>query len=250
MFLNPLILLALKNFRIERFEIVIFEGLNEYTMNIKGIIFDLDGTLINSVEDIADSLNYTLKRYGFESHSVENVMDWIGEGAIELIRKAIPADKIANLDVPRFLWEYREQYRQNYAVKSTIYEGIPSLLASLEKLNFSMNILSNKPDDLTSLVAGHFFSNSKFDNILGMRDGIPRKPDPAAVLEIAANIKLKPSELLYIGDSGTDIQTARNSQIKVVAVSWGFRPRAELVKLSPDFLIDVPGELLQLLSSL
>jgi phosphoglycolate phosphatase len=235
---------------IELHEIAIFDRLKEINMTIKGVIFDLDGTLLNSVEDIADSLNFTLKRYGYQEHTVNDVMDWIGEGAIELIRKAIPEDKLVSLDVPRFLWEYREQYRLNCAVKSRVYEGIPALLDSLEGNQISLNILSNKPHDLTILVAENFFSKWRFQNILGMRENIPRKPDPAAVLEISRNVNIPASELLYIGDSGTDIETAKNANIKVVAVSWGFRPKTELLGLNPDFLVDHPSDILQLIPTI
>jgi phosphoglycolate phosphatase len=218
-------------------------------MKIKGVIFDLDGTLLNSVDDIADSLNFTLNRYGFKEHSVEKVKDWIGEGAIELIRKAIPEEKIIHLDIQKFLWEYRERYMLNYAVKSSLYNGIPFLLDSLEASNIYLNILSNKPHELTVLVSRKFFNGWKFQNVLGMRDNIPRKPDPAAALEIAFNLGLQPSQLLYIGDSGTDIETARNAKIKIAAVSWGFRPRNELKNQHPDFLVDKPEELLKIIAS-
>ena len=218
-------------------------------MRIKGVIFDLDGTLLYSVEDIADSLNFTLKRHGFREHSVENIMDWIGEGAIELIRKAIPEEQISRLDTPRFLWEYREQYRLNFAVKSRMYDGIPEMLDALSEQKIILNILSNKPHDLTILVANHFFNKWKFENILGMRDGIPRKPNPYAVTEISEILQFKPDELLYIGDSGTDIETAKNAKMRIAAVSWGFRPRQELQDLLPDFLVDHPSDLLQIIGS-
>ena len=218
-------------------------------MSIKGIIFDLDGTLINSVDDIADSLNFTLKQYGFEEHSAEYVKDWIGEGAIELIRKAIPAQRLVHLDIQKFLWEYRERYRLNCNVKSKLYDGIPALLDVLTLRKISLNILSNKPQELTVEVFRHFLSDWKFLNILGMRDSVPRKPDPTGALEIIANLKLQPSEFLYIGDSGIDIETARNAKIKVVAVSWGFRPRIELENQDPDYIIDRPEELLSILGS-
>jgi phosphoglycolate phosphatase len=218
-------------------------------MSIKGIIFDLDGTLINSAEDIADSLNLTLKQYGFEQHSTDDVKDWIGEGAVELIRKAIPAHKLVHLDIQKFLWEYREHYRENCAVKSYLYDGIPSLLDSLVDRKIQINILSNKPHELTLLVCEHFFSAWKFEHIFGMREHIPRKPDPSAVIEIVGKLGLQKSELLYIGDSGTDIETAKNAKIKVIAVSWGFRPRSELENQHADYLVDKPSELLDIIDS-
>ncbi len=231
------------------YEIGTFDKLKATKMKIKAVIFDLDGTLLNSVEDIADALNFTLSRYGLSQHTIADVQDWIGEGAIELIRKAIPGNKIVNLDVPRFLWEYREQYRLNCAVKSRVYEGIPALLDSLKGNQISLNILSNKPHDLTILVAENFFSKWSFQNILGMRENIPRKPDPAGVLEIARNLKIHISELLYVGDSGTDIETAKNANIKVAAVTWGFRPGSELERFSPDFLVNQPMDIFQIISA-
>src|SRR5271157_3196969 len=137
-------------------------------MIVKGVIFDLDGTLLNSVDDIADSLNFTLKQHGLEEQSIEDVQDWIGEGAVELMRKAVPSNKMAQLDIQRFLWEYRERYRLNCAVKSRLYNGIPSMLDALVSRKIQLNILSNKPHELTILVSQHFFQGWKFQNILGM----------------------------------------------------------------------------------
>lgn len=218
-------------------------------MTFKAVIFDLDGTLLNSVEDIADSLNFTLKHHGLKEHSTEEVKDWIGEGAVELMRKAIPADKMKHLDIQRFLWEYRESYRINCTVKSRLYDGIPSMLDALVSRKIQLNILSNKPDELTILVSRHFFHRWKFQNILGMRDKVPRKPDPTAAIEIARNLGMHTSELLYIGDSGIDIETARNAKMKVVAVSWGFRMKTELELLKPDYIIDKPEELIEIIDS-
>ena len=216
-------------------------------MIFKGVIFDLDGTLLNSVEDIADSLNFTLQQYGLIEQSVIDVQDWIGEGAIELVKKAVPAYKLNTLDIQKFLWEYRERYEQNFAVRSYLYEDIPALLDELTFRNVHLNILSNKPHELTTLVADHFLVKWRFDNILGMRDGIPRKPDPAAAIEIVQNLGLNLSDILYIGDSSTDIETARNAGVPVLAIATGVSKREDLEEARPTQMLNQLTDLLTII---
>jgi phosphoglycolate phosphatase len=223
--------------------------MNPVHMKYRAAIFDLDGTLINSLEDIADSLNLVLKRYGLPQRSVDVVREWIGEGATELIRNAIPPGRLSGLNFIRFIEEYRNEYQNRCTLKTYLYEGIPSLLDDLVVAGIALNVLSNKPHRLTRQVCEYYLKPWHFRNILGQREEVPRKPDPSAALEIARKLQLDPSVIIYIGDSATDIHTAKNAGMISAAVTWGFRLREELVTGNSDFIINSPEELRKIILS-
>lgn len=217
-------------------------------MKVKGVIFDLDGTLINSLEDITDSLNRVLKRHSLPVHSIATIREWIGQGAQMLIKKALVMEKPDDDFIKLILGEYREEYMRNCTRRTYVYQGIPDLLSTLSAKGIQMNVLSNKPHELTREVCQHFFRDWNFRIILGQRDQVPRKPDPSAALEIAKNIGVKAENIMYIGDSGVDMETGRNAGMVTVAVTWGFRPKNELLQYKPDVCIDEPADLVLFLN--
>jgi phosphoglycolate phosphatase len=216
-------------------------------MKFKAVIFDLDGTLVDSLEDIADALNAVLRSEGLPLHPLEKIREWVGEGARKLVQLALPAYRHDDDFIDKFLLGYQAEYRLNCTRKTRIYEEVPALLDQLAMHRLPMNILSNKPQEFTSLLYEHYFSPWKFKQVVGQRQGIPKKPDPAAALEIADKLGLSPSSVLYIGDSETDIQTAKNAGMQAAAVCWGFRSQSELASHEPAYLVNRPDEIVSIL---
>ena len=217
-------------------------------MNYKAIIFDLDGTLLNSLTDIADSVNIVLEKYNLPVHSIEDYKIFIGNGIEKLVERALP-DNINKTDFEKFLAEIKSVYEKNQITKTKPYDGIIEMLKTLNDKDVSINILSNKPIDFTKMVVEHFLSEIKFDNVLGAREGIPKKPNPQAVFEIIDNLKLNKEEVLYVGDTGTDMQTAENADLTSVGVLWGFRSMEELVENNADYIIEEASKIIEIIEA-
>ncbi len=196
-------------------------------MKFAGVVFDLDGTLIDSLGDIADSMNLMLASHGYPLHSPEAYRTFVGDGILMLIKRALPAglseaEYLAQKD------EYAAIYRQNLQHKTKPYPGIPELLRRLEAAGLRLAVVSNKPHDATGHLVRSCFPEIRFAAVLGQRDGVPRKPDPAGPLEAAQAMGLEPARIAYVGDSGVDMHTARNAGMTPCGVLWGFRGADEL----------------------
>jgi phosphoglycolate phosphatase len=216
-------------------------------MNYKAVIFDLDGTLLDTIEDLAYSMNSVLSRSGFPIHEVNAYKYFIGNGLVNLVRRALP-EEILNEDiVSRLLFEMKTEYDNNWDKKSHLYEGIPELLKELSKRNIKISVLSNKADEFTKKIISKFFSDLKFEAVFGEREGVPRKPDPMAALEIAKLLNILPCNFLYLGDSGVDMITANAAGMYAVGALWGFRTEEELLESGAKALIKNPKEFLSLL---
>ena len=161
-------------------------------MKFKAIIFDLDGTLLNSLTDIADSVNLVLEKYNLPTHKIDDYKLMIGKGIETLVERALP-ENIKGTEFDKYLSEIKEVYEANQITKTKPYDGIVDMLKELNNKNVSLNILSNKPINFTLMVVKHFLADIKFDNILGAREGIPQKPDPHSVFEIIENINIDDS---------------------------------------------------------
>ena len=214
-------------------------------MAVKAIIFDLDGTLVDSLEDLADSTNYCLKALGMPVHKTEDYKMIIGTGTRELCRKALPAEHVELTD--KLLEMTLAHYAQNYMNKTKPYAGVVEALDELSWRGLHLGVLSNKPDDFVNLITRQMFGPTRFEMIVGQQDGVPTKPDPTGVLNMLKEMQVGPEEALYVGDSGSDMQTARAAGMCPVGVSWGFRSREELTAGGAKHIIDKPGELLELL---
>lgn len=214
-------------------------------MNYKAIIFDLDGTLLNSLVDIADSVNFVLKKYNLPVHSIEEYKLFIGSGIEKLVERALP-DNISDENFKKYLDEIKSVYEKNQISKTKPYDGILEMLKILNNKGVSLNILSNKPIDFTKMVVEHFLGDIKFDNVLGAREGVPKKPNPQAVSEIIDNLKLNKEEVLYVGDTGTDMQTAENAGLTSVGVLWGFRGLEELMENNADYIIEEASKIIEI----
>jgi phosphoglycolate phosphatase len=216
-------------------------------MSYKAVIFDLDGTLLNTLEDLGTSVNTVLSGKGLPTHKLDAYRFFIGEGAAVLIKRALPEDRRDESLIKECHDMFITTYRENFNKTVSIYEGIPELLDELTKRKLTLCILSNKPHELTIRSVNEKFSKWEFDMVLGQRDNIPRKPDPAGALEIADHMKISPSDFLYLGDSAIDMKTSVAAGMFPVGALWGFRGRDELLQNGAQKLIGSPLELLELL---
>jgi phosphoglycolate phosphatase len=209
-----------------------------------GILFDLDGTLLDTLQDLADSTNRCLARLGLPGHPVQDYRFYVGEGLGNLARRTLPAERQDPATIQALQELFSRDYGEHWADKTRPYEGIAGLLDELSSRGVPMAVLSNKPHAFAVDMVEHFLGSWKFAAVFGARDSHPRKPDPAAALEAGAAMGLAPSRVLYAGDSRTDMETARNAGMFAVGVLWGFRPRAELEEGGAQALVSRPEELL------
>jgi len=216
-------------------------------MKRQAVIFDLDGTLLDTLEDLADSGNHTLTRFGLPTHPVDAYRYFIGDGVGMLICRMLPESRYDEETIGQITATYREEYGRRWKEKTRPYDGIGELLGILKAARIKMAVLSNKPHELTKKCVGEFFSRWTFDVAMGQREGIARKPDPAGALLIAQQWGLAPSEIVYVGDTATDMETAVAAGMYPCGVLWGFRPAEELRSSGAKVLIARPLELLGVL---
>ncbi|MBI5602223.1 MAG: HAD family hydrolase [Deltaproteobacteria bacterium] len=216
-------------------------------MAIEGILFDLDGTLLDTLEDLADSLNEVLAEQGFPTHPVKAYKYFVGEGVEVMIRRALPEDRRGPEVLERSLEKMTEVYTRRWRLKTRLYPGIPELLDALTTRRLKMSILSNKVDFFTQIMVADLLSAWRFDRVLGVRPGHPKKPDPAGALEIARDLQLSPAQFLYLGDTPIDMKTAVAAGMFPIGVLWGFRPAEELRSGGARLLINHPLDLLPIL---
>ena len=207
------------------------------------IIFDLDGTLIDSLEDIGDVANQCLKEGEMLMHPVSDYRFFVGDGLTTLIRRITPVDTSEH-DVQLLSTRFKTLYQQNWNRKTCLYPDIIALLERLSKGGIKMSILSNKPDAFTKLCVKEYLADFNFDLVIGQRESIPLKPHPQAALEIAAAIGVSPEKSLFMGDTAVDIKTGKAAGMKTVGVTWGFRQKEELVEAGADIIITTPEELI------
>ena len=217
---------------------------------MKSVIFDLDGTLLDTIEDITDSMNHVLDRYGFSRHSIAEYKLFVGDGAVNLVKRSVCGAVVSGDMLTQLEEGYRAEYLKRHADKTRPYDGIPELLAALTDRGSKIAVLSNKPHEATEKVIAHYFPTIVFDAVIGQRPGHPIKPDPGGVYEILGILGVKKESVLYIGDTGTDILTAKAAGLKAVGALWGFRDKAELAGNGADLYAAQPMDLLDLLFQL
>ena len=214
----------------------------------KAVLFDLDGTLINSLHDIADSMNRVLEKKGYQTHNYDAYRNFIGRGLYNLVGRTLPEAEKTEQNIRNLYQELLRDYEVNLLQKTVLYRGIPELLDALASKGIRLTILSNKADNLTKEIAAELLKAWPFELVLGSCDTVPRKPDPAGALMVCEALQLEPSDFLYIGDTSTDMQTAIASGMYPVGVTWGFRTKEELLENGARTIIDKPIELLALLA--
>lgn len=213
-------------------------------MKAKLVIFDLDGTLLDSIDDLAASTNHALQLHGYPQHERAAYRYFVGNGVRKLIERALPEDARQADNINRLLQDFLAYYQTHKTVYTRPYQGIPETLAQLHAAGIQLAVASNKYHQGTLELIHHYFGEKLFSIVLGQREGVPVKPDPAIVHDILTQTALPASRTLYVGDSGVDMQTAINSRLTSIGVTWGFRPRTELEANSANYIINSPSELL------
>ena len=216
-------------------------------MKYKAVIFDLDGTLLNTIDDIANSVNSVLEKSGFPVHSTEEIKYFVGTGFYNLIRLALPEKNRDDGTIKKLVEMLREEYNTRWNQYTKPYDGIAELLDELTKRNVKKAVLSNKADNFTKIIVAQLLPQWQFEVVWGERPDVPKKPDPTAALEIADMLNISPDEFILLGDSSYDIQTGVAAGMFAVGALWGFRTADELKSAGADALIEKPLDLLKLL---
>lgn len=216
-------------------------------MKFEAAVFDLDGTLLNSLEDLADCMNLALTSQGFPAHPVAAYKFFVGDGMDILARRVLPAAAVNEERINECVLRMRANYETRWKAKSKPYDGIPELLDGLVARGVKIAVLSNKPDDFTKLIVRELFGQWSWAVVFGSRAGVPKKPDPAGALELAKELSVAPDQSIYFGDTNTDMRTARAAGMFAVGCAWGFRPASELTEAGAQALIDHPSQGLHLL---
>ena len=207
-------------------------------------IFDLDGTLLNTVEDLGNATNYALTQCGFPTHPTEAYYQMVGRGIYNLFRAAVPSEYSDEATVQRMASYFIPYYDAHKCDFTRPYDGIKEMLDTITGKGVRLAVASNKYQDGAEKLVRHFFGEYDFVRILGQREGQPIKPDPAIVGQILESLpSVAKSEIVYVGDSNVDMQTGRNADVRTIGVTWGFRSRAELAACSPSAIVDTPAEL-------
>lgn len=214
-------------------------------MKYQAAIFDLDGTLLNTLGDLADAVNAAIVPHGLAAVDEEQVRQRVGNGVRNLIRRSMP-EGMPDQDIDDCLAVFREHYNVHLMDQTTPYPGVREVLKTLKNAGMRIAVLSNKYDPATKALIAHFFPDM-VDITFGERPGVPRKPDPTSCLEAMERLGAAPETTVYIGDSAVDIQTAQNAGLDCISVTWGFRSRQELIESHASVLVDSPQELLSML---
>lgn len=216
----------------------------------RAVIFDLDGTLLDTLTDIGDAANRTLVTLGYPPHEPERYRFFVGAGVRVLFARALPDDAADEATITRCAKGFQQQYARNWNQATRPYDGIAEMLDQVLHRDLKMAVLSNKPDGFTRQCVQHYLAAWPLAPVLGQREGIPRKPDPAGVREILDDWRIAPQQCLYLGDSDIDMQTAEAAEVLPIGATWGFRTADELTSSGARYLVHHPTELIALLDRL
>ena len=216
---------------------------------IKAVFFDLDGTLVNSLEDLATSANYALKEFGFPQHAVEKYKYFIGDGMQKLIERVLPENERTAEIKQRVFQSFWNHYAEHYIDKTVVYDGIKELLTDLRKEGLKIAVVSNKAQEMALEVTNKLLGDS-LDVVCGKQEGYLPKPDPKLTMKTMGEMGVKPEECVFIGDSGMDAATAVNIGCVGIGVLWGFRTEDELLDNGAKFIVEKPNRILDIIHSL
>ena len=209
----------------------------------KLVIFDLDGTLLNTIEDLGNAANYALSQNGYPTHSLASYPFFVGNGVRNLIRKALPDDARTDSIIESLLKDFKEYYNEHNTDCTKPYDGIEELLRNLQDNGVKIAVASNKYQQATEKIIAHYFGDIDFVAVYGQREGVNVKPDPSVVFSILSDAKVPKSEVLYVGDSGVDMETARRACVDSVGVTWGFRSEKELNEYHADMIVNKASDI-------
>ncbi|WP_298553460.1 HAD family hydrolase [uncultured Algibacter sp.] len=215
-------------------------------MTYKAIIFDLDGTLVNSIADIADAMNVVLAERNYPIYDYKTYKTFVGSGVKSLVIKALPDMAHKQSEIDECLLNMMQVYSKNCTNKTMPYDGILELLDTLNKKEIKLSVLSNKVDSLTKKVSKALLPEY-LSPVLGLKEEALKKPNPKVALHICKELNVNPEETIFVGDTNADIQTAINANMKAIGVSWGFRHKKELLESGAEFILEKPLDLLKLL---
>lgn len=219
---------------------------------IRAVIFDMDGTLLNTLADIAHSINCVLQLHGYQAHPVDSYRVIVGSGLRLTVERAIAASETSEQAtgelIDLMVGEVQSAYAADPVSRTRFYDGMEAVLTALADRGIPMAVLSNKPDELVHLVAHEFLTRWNFREILGQREGSPKKPDPTTALELAEHLETEPAEILFLGDSDIDMITARRADMLAVGALWGFRDADELWTAGAQEVVNHPEEILLLVN--
>ena len=213
------------------------------------VIFDLDGTLLNTIEDLGHAANYALEKNGFATHSMASYRFFVGNGVRRLITRVLPEDERDSDTVDMLLRDFTEYYDEHNTDFTKPYAGIPELLMDLRDKNVRMAVASNKYQAAVDRIIGHFFGDVDFVAVEGQKEGVNVKPDPSIVFSILARARVPKAATLYVGDSGVDMETARRACLDSVGVAWGFRSEKELVEYHAGAIVHKPLDILDIIDN-
>lgn len=213
----------------------------------QAVIFDLDGTLLNTLGDLRAATNHALAVRGLAPRSMDEIRRFVGNGIRLLICRAMP-EGTSDAEIDAALEDFKAYYAAHIHDHTVPYDGIPQLLTALRKRGMKVAVLSNKIDSASQELIAYFFPG-KTDVVFGEHIGVPRKPDPTSCRMVMQQLGVQPEQVLYVGDSGTDMQTAKHAGLYAVGVTWGFRSREVLTENGADVLVDSPEQILQIIDS-
>lgn len=217
--------------------------------HIKGLVFDLDGTLLNTIDDLVDSANYVLQKRGYTIRSLGYCQKALGNGINNFVKQILP-DNVDEQVVKEAYQEFLEVYGQRYMMKTKPYEGIVEMFNELVKRGYLLAVVTNKRHEFGVNLIKQHFKEIVFVDVIGEQENLPKKPDPSLLQLVAQEMMISTNQLAMIGDSEIDIQTAHNVNALAIAVSWGFRDEHTLRKENPDYLIELPSEVVMLLDEI
>jgi phosphoglycolate phosphatase len=218
-------------------------------MNYKNVIFDLDGTLVDSIYGIAYSMNIVLAKYGFPIHTIDHYKTLVGSGRSELVRKALPKEVTEKGTISTYILDMITTYALFWDYHLNVYDGILTLLNFLSKNEIKINVNTNKDEATTHLILKRYFSSFDFTTIICGDSLKSKKPDPEGAICIAQRSGYPISQSIYIGDSEIDIETARNAQMKCISIEWGFRPKTSLIAAGAETIVAHPAEIIDFLTT-
>lgn len=210
------------------------------------VIFDLDGTLLDTIADLGYACNHALQAHNYPTHPINAYQMMVGNGVRRLIERAMPSESRSEANIEALLKDFRSYYDEHLADYTKPYPGIPELLTILTDNKIAVAVASNKYEAATTRLISHFFADIPFVAVCGHVEGVPSKPDPSIVFRVLTEHPTPKADVLYVGDSGVDIETARRACVESCGVSWGFRSVRELTAAYADHIVTAPAEILPL----